>query len=104
MKPAPGLKCRAWTAEDDERLKSLIEQVCPFISSRQNEKDDPRRKISRGRTGHINQTGMGRAEGEAMSEAPSLSIFTIEAIAGHSSPSQPKSTERPRPFVQTRGC
>jgi hypothetical protein len=25
MKPAPGLKGRAWTAEDDERLKSLIE-------------------------------------------------------------------------------
>ena len=29
MKPAPGLKGRAWTAEDDERLKSLIEAgVC----------------------------------------------------------------------------
>ncbi len=25
MKPAPGLKYRAWTAEDDDRLKSLIE-------------------------------------------------------------------------------
>jgi hypothetical protein len=25
MKPAPGLKGRAWTTEDDERLKSLIE-------------------------------------------------------------------------------
>ena len=25
MKPAPGLKGRAWTAEDDERLKSLME-------------------------------------------------------------------------------
>jgi hypothetical protein len=25
MKPAPCLKGRAWTAEDDERLKSLIE-------------------------------------------------------------------------------
>jgi hypothetical protein len=25
MKPAPGLKGRAWTAEDDDRLKSLIE-------------------------------------------------------------------------------
>jgi hypothetical protein len=25
MKPAPGLKFRAWTAEEDERLKSLIE-------------------------------------------------------------------------------
>jgi hypothetical protein len=25
MKPASGLKGRAWTAEDDERLKSLIE-------------------------------------------------------------------------------
>ena len=25
MKPTPGLKGRAWTAEDDERLKSLIE-------------------------------------------------------------------------------
>jgi hypothetical protein len=25
MKPAPELKGRAWTAEDDERLKSLIE-------------------------------------------------------------------------------
>ena len=25
VKPAPGLKGRAWTAEDDERLKSLIE-------------------------------------------------------------------------------
>ena len=25
MKPAPGLKGRAWTAEDDERLKSLVE-------------------------------------------------------------------------------
>jgi hypothetical protein len=25
MKPAPGLKGRAWTAEDDERLKALIE-------------------------------------------------------------------------------
>ena len=35
--------------------------------------------MSRARTGHINQTGMGRAEGEAMSETPSLSIFTIEA-------------------------
>ena len=25
MKPAPDLKFRAWTAEDDDRLKSLIE-------------------------------------------------------------------------------
>jgi hypothetical protein len=25
MKPEPGLKGRAWTAEDDARLKSLIE-------------------------------------------------------------------------------
>jgi hypothetical protein len=25
MKSAPGLKGRAWTSEDDERLKSLIE-------------------------------------------------------------------------------
>ena len=25
MKSAPGLKFRPWTAEDDERLKSLIE-------------------------------------------------------------------------------
>jgi hypothetical protein len=25
MKPTPGLKGRAWTAEDDDRLKSLIE-------------------------------------------------------------------------------
>ena len=25
MKPAPALKHRAWTAEDDARLKSLIE-------------------------------------------------------------------------------
>ena len=25
MKPTPGLKGRAWTAEDDERLKSLVE-------------------------------------------------------------------------------
>ena len=25
MKPAPGLKGRTWTAEDDVRLKSLIE-------------------------------------------------------------------------------
>jgi hypothetical protein len=25
MKPAPGLKGQVWTAEDDERLKSLIE-------------------------------------------------------------------------------
>jgi hypothetical protein len=25
MKPAPSLKGRSWTAEDDERLKSLIE-------------------------------------------------------------------------------
>jgi hypothetical protein len=25
MKPAPGLKYRAWTAVDDARLKSLIE-------------------------------------------------------------------------------
>jgi hypothetical protein len=25
MKPAPSLKFRAWTAEDDARLKSLIE-------------------------------------------------------------------------------
>jgi hypothetical protein len=25
MKSAPGLKGRAWTAEDDDRLKSLIE-------------------------------------------------------------------------------
>jgi hypothetical protein len=25
MKPAPDLKGRAWTAEDDDRLKSLIE-------------------------------------------------------------------------------
>ena len=25
MKPAPGLKGRAWTADDDDRLKSLIE-------------------------------------------------------------------------------
>jgi hypothetical protein len=25
MKPAPSLKGRAWTAEDDERLKSLVE-------------------------------------------------------------------------------
>ena len=25
MKPAPDLKGRAWTGEDDERLKSLIE-------------------------------------------------------------------------------
>ena len=25
MKPAPGLKGQAWTAENDERLKSLIE-------------------------------------------------------------------------------
>jgi hypothetical protein len=25
MKPAPGLKGRVWTAEDDERLKFLIE-------------------------------------------------------------------------------
>ena len=25
MKPTPGLKVRAWTAEDDDRLRSLIE-------------------------------------------------------------------------------
>ena len=25
MMPPPGLKGRAWTAEDDDRLKSLIE-------------------------------------------------------------------------------
>jgi hypothetical protein len=29
MKPAPGLKFRAWTAEDDDRLKSMIEASVP---------------------------------------------------------------------------
>jgi len=30
MKPAPGLKFRPWTAEDDARLKSLIEASLSF--------------------------------------------------------------------------
>jgi hypothetical protein len=30
MKPAPGLKFRAWTAEVDARLKSLIEASVSF--------------------------------------------------------------------------
>jgi hypothetical protein len=30
MKPAPGLKFRPWTAEDDARLKSLIEASVPM--------------------------------------------------------------------------
>jgi hypothetical protein len=53
---------------------------CAHRSRRgKDEKDDRRRKISRAHTGHINQAGLGQAEGEKMSETPSLSIFTIEA-------------------------
>jgi hypothetical protein len=67
MKPAPGLKGRAWTAEDDERLKSLIEaSVSIHLVAAKMKKDDPRRKKSRERTGHVYQTGVGRAEREEM--------------------------------------
>ena len=36
MKPAPGLKGQAWTAEDDARLKSMIEanMSCDLIAEK----------------------------------------------------------------------
>ena len=65
MKPAPGLKFRPWTAEDDDRLKSLIEaSVSIDLIAAEMKRTTHGVKTSRARTGLINQADMGQAEGE----------------------------------------
>jgi hypothetical protein len=73
MKPAPGLKFQAWTAEDDDRLKSLIEaSVSIDLIAARMERTTQGVKSRASTLGHINQTGMGWAEGEgeAMKRPP----------------------------------
>jgi hypothetical protein len=58
-----------WTPEDDARLKSMIEaNMSAHLIAATPEEVDCRCKGTLERTGYINQTGMGRAEGEEMSD------------------------------------
>jgi hypothetical protein len=59
MKLHPRIKGRRWTAEDDDRLKSLIEANMSTHLIAAKMKRTTHGKWSREHTGHINQTGMG---------------------------------------------
>jgi hypothetical protein len=65
MKPAQGLKYRAWTREDDDRLKSLIEAgVSIDLVAAKMKRTIQAVKWRANARGNINQTVADWAEGE----------------------------------------